>query len=443
MKIQLSEHFTYGKLLRFSVPSIVMMIFSSVYGIVDGLFVSNVVGKLQFAAINIIFPVFMIIGAFGFMMGAGGTAIVSKTLGEGQRERANEYFSLIVYVTAALGITTSLLGVVFLRPLASLLGAEGETLGYCVSYGRILLPAMPFFMLQNLFQSFFIAAEKPKLGLFVTVLAGVTNIVLDALFIAVFDWGLVGAALATATSQAVGGISPIFYFGRKNTSLLKLTKTKFYRHALFMSMLNGSSEFLSNISASIVTVFYNLQLMKFAKEDGVAAYGVIMYISFIFIAVFIGYSISTAPIVGFHYGAKNTTEIKSLLRKSVIINLIGGTSMVIISFVFAVPLSKIFVSYDSALLEMTARGLRIFSLSFVLSGICIFSSSFFTALSNGPVSAAISVSRTLIFQSLLVLLLPILFGLDGIWFSMLASELLSLLTAVVFLIINRRKYGYM
>lgn len=443
MNIQLSEHFTYGRLLRFSVPSLIMMVFSSIYGIVDGLFVSNVVGKLQFAAINIIFPVFMIIGAFGFMLGAGGTAIVSKTLGEGKRDTANEYFSLIVYVTAAVGAVTSVSGVLFLKPLASLLGAEGETLGYCVSYGRILLPAMPFFMLQNLFQSFFVAAERPKLGLFVTVMAGIANIVLDALFIAVFNWELVGAALATAISQAVGGVVPLFYFGRKNSSLLKLTKTKFYKRALFTSMLNGSSEFLSNISASIVTVCYNLQLMRFAKEDGVAAYGVIMYISFIFIAVFIGYSISTAPIVGFHYGAKNTAEIKSLLRKSLIINLAGGTLMVIVCFAFAVPLSKIFVSYDKALLEMTVRGLRIFSLSFVLSGVSIFASSFFTALNNGLVSAAISVSRTLVFQSLLVLLLPLLFGLDGIWFSMLAAEILSVITAIVFLVTNRKKYGYM
>lgn len=420
-----------------------MMVFTSIYGVVDGLFVSNIVGKEPFAAVNLIFPILMIIGAFGFMMGTGGTAIVAKTLGEKDRDGANKYFSLIVYVTAVVGIVMAALGVIFMRPLSLMLGAKGETLEYCITYGRIVIAAMPFFMIQNLFQSFFIAAEKPKLGLWVTVAAGITNIVLDALFVWVFRFGLAGAAAATAASQAVGGIVPVFYFGRKNDSLLRLTKTRFYGKILFRSITNGSSELMSNISSSIVTVLYNAQLMKFAEEDGVAAYGVIMYVSFIFIAIFIGYSIGCAPIIGYHYGAQNKDELKNVLKKSTAITLAAGAVMLAFGFIFATPLSKIFVSYDPVLLDMTVRGLKIFSLSFFFSGFCIFASSFFTGLNNGAVSAAISFLRTLVYQIALILILPLIFELDGIWYSMLAAEVLAFITTVIFIFAMRKKYGYM
>ena len=443
MRIQLSDHFTYGKLLRFSLPSVIMMLFSSIYGIVDGLFVSNFVGKIPFAAINLIMPILMIIGAFGFMMGAGGTAIVSKTLGEGNPALAKRYFSLFVYVTAIGGIIMGALGVILLRPISIMLGAEGEMLECCVRYGRIVLPAIPAFMLQNLFQSFFVVAEKPKLGLFVTVIAGVTNMILDALFVAVFNFGLEGAATATAISQAVGGIIPIFYFLRKNTSLLNLKKTEFYPRVLLRAVTNGSSELMSNISMSVVNIFYNRQLMKFIGEDGVAAYGVIMYVSFIFIAMFIGYAVSSAPIIGFHYGASNKKELNNLLKKSAVLNLLSGLVMTVIGVSFAIPLSSIFVSYDATLLDITARGMRIFSFSFFFSGISIFGSSFFTALSNGPVSALISFLRTLVYQLLGVIILPIFFELNGIWFSMLVAEILAFLTTIICIFVFKDRYGYM
>lgn len=443
MRIQLSDHFTYARLLRFSFPSMVMMVFTSIYGVVDGLFVSNFVGKGPFAAINLIMPVLMITGAFGFMMGTGGTAIVAKTLGEGDRRRANEYFSFIVYITMAVGVVMSALGIILMPALSRLLGAEGATLEYCISYGRIVLLALPFFMLGNLFQSLFIAAEKPKLGLYTNIVAGITNMVLDALLVAVLDLGLEGAAIATAISQLFGGVIPIIYFARKNDSLLKLTRTGFNGRVLLRSITNGSSELMSNISSSVVTVFYNYQLMKFAAEDGVAAYGVIMYVSFIFVAIFIGYSIGTAPIISYHYGAGSKGELKSLLGKSTVISFALGGVMTLICAIFAAPLSAIFVSYDAALLEMTARGLLIFSFSFLLSGFSIFASSFFTALNNGPVSAAISFLRTLVYQLGGIIILPIFFKLDGIWFSMLVAEALALITTLVFLFAKRKKYGYM
>lgn len=442
MEIKLSNHFSYGRLFRFAMPSVIMMVFSSIYGVVDGLFVSNFVGKTEFAAINLLMPVFMIVGAFGFMIGAGGTAVVSKTLGEGDGTLANRYFSLFVYVTAATGAVMSAFGIVFLRPLSLLLGAEGAMLDACVRYGRIVLAAMPFFMLQNLFQSFMIVAERPKLGLAVTVAAGVANMALDALLILVIPLGLEGAALATSISQMVGGIVPVVYFARKNSSQLSLIKTKFYGKALLRATANGSSELMSNVSSSIVTMIYNFQLMRFAGEDGVAANGVIMYVAFIFIAMFLGFSVGTAPIIGYHYGARNTDELGSLLRKGATVMLVGGLTMTLVSILLARPLSMIFAGYDPILLEMTVNGLKIHSTCFVFAGLGIFGSSYFTALNNGLISAVISFTRTLVFQVGALLLLPVFLELNGIWLATPVSEVLSLMLTVILFIANRKKYKY-
>lgn len=420
-----------------------MMLFTSIYGIVDGLFVSNFVGKTPFVAVNLIFPVIMIVFAFGFMMGAGGTAVVAKTLGEGDTASANRYFSFIVYTTAIIGTVVSILCVIFMRPLAILIGAQGEILEYAVRYASIVVSALPFAMLQNLFQSFFVAAEKPKLGLYVTVGSGVTNMVLDALLVAVIPLGVEGAALATAASQMFGGIVPLVYFGRRNSSLLKLTGTKFYGKILLKTVTNGSSELLSNISGSAVTMLYNTQLLHYAGENGVAAYGAMMYLGFIFIAIFIGFAVGSAPVVGYHFGANNRTELKSILKKSAVITFSSGFLMTLISVLLARPLSLIFVSYDKQLLDMTVTGFRIFAISFIMSGFCIFVSSFFTALNNGLVSAVSSFLRTLVYQIAGVLLLPLIFDLDGIWLSMPLAEALSLLTNFVLLHINKKKYGYL
>ena len=417
------------------------MIFTSIYGIVDGFFVSNFVNKTAFAAVNFIMPLLMILGAFGFMIGTGGTAIVAKTFGMGDKKLGNRYFSLLVYVTIIAGTALATLGIIFAEDVAALLGAEGQLKADCALYARINLLGLPFFMLQNVFQSFFITAEKPRLGLFVILLAGVTNMVLDALFVAVLSLGLAGAAAATALSQLVGGAVPLFYFAAKNSSTLRLGRTRFYGKMLLHTCTNGSSELMSNIASSIVTVLYNMQLIKYAKENGVAAYGVIMYVSFIFIAIFIGYSIGTAPIIGYHYGAANKNELKNLLKKSTVISFAVGTAMLIISFTCAKPLAMIFAAGNEELLSLTVHGLKIFSFSFIFSGFCIFASSMFTALNNGPVSAALSFMRTLVYQLVLILVLPAFFGLNGVWFSMLIAEALALITTVFFVLIKRNKYG--
>lgn len=440
--IQLSDHFTYNKLLRFTLPSIIMLVFTSVYGVVDGFFVSNFVGKTPFTAVNFIMPFLMILGSVGFMFGTGGGALIAKTMGEGNNEKANRLFSLIVYTSAACGVILAALGIILIRPFAAALGAKGQLLEDSVVYGRIILLAIPAYILQYEFQCLFATAEKPVLGLYVTIAAGVSNMVLDALFVAVFSWGLSGAAAATAFSQVVGGAVPLIYFSRKNTSLLRLGKTSFDGKALAKSCANGSSELMSNISMSVVSMLYNVQLLKYAGEDGVAAYGVLMYVSLVFQAVFIGYSVGTAPVVGYQFGAKNHSELKGLLQKSLTLTGIFALMMFAAAYGLARPLSMIFVGYDKDLLQLTMRGFSIFSFSFLFSGFAIFSSSFFTALNNGLVSAIISFMRTLAFQTAAVLIFPLIWGVDGIWASIVCAEALAVLVSILFLSKNRKKYHY-
>ncbi len=442
MRIQLSDHFTYKKLLRFTLPSIIMMVFTSIYGVVDGYFVSNYVGKMPFAAVNIIYPFIMILSAFGFMFGTGGSALVAKSLGQKQEQKANMQFSLIVYTSIITGVVLAILGILFIRPIAVLLGAEGQMIDYCVLYGSIILIAMPFFMLQFEFQSFFITAEKPKLGLWTTIASGVTNMALDAMLIAVFDWGLAGAAIATAASQVIGGIIPLIYFCRKNTSLLKLSSTIFDVRTLIKTCTNGSSEVMSNISLSLVCMLYNLQLIKYAGEDGIAAYGVLMYVNMIFLAIFIGYSVGIAPIISYHFGAKNHKELKSLLKKSLVIINICSVAMLILAEFLAKPLSILFVGYDETLLNLTLQGFVIYSFSFLFSGLAIYGSSFFTALNDGITSAIISFLRTLVFQIAAVMILPLIFDINGIWLSIVVAEILAVIVNIIFLIVKRKKYKY-
>ena len=441
--IQLSDHFTYRKLLQFVFPSIVMMIFTSIYGVVDGLFVSNYAGKTAFAAINLVMPFIMVLGGIGFMIGTGGTALVSKILGEGDREKARRYFSMMILFTVLVGAVLTAVGIAFMRPVALFLGATPEMLADCVLYGRIVIAFTGVFMLQNVFQSFLIAAEKPKLGLAATVAAGVTNMVLDALFVAGFRWGIAGAAIATGLSQCVGGLLPLVYFLRPNTSKLRLVRTKLELQPILNACGNGSSELMSNISSSAVSMVYNFQLLKYLGEDGVSAYGVLMYVQFIFVAIYIGYSIGCAPIVGFHYGAQNHPELKNMLRKSVILMSASGVVLTVLARVLAASLAKIFVGYDEGLFTLTCHAFRLFSFAFLFAGFNIFASSFFTALGNGLISAAISFLRTLVFQTSSVIFLPLLLGVDGIWYAITAAEIFATLISLIFLLAKRRKYHYM
>lgn len=440
--ILLSDKFTYKKLIRYTLPSIIMMIFTSIYGVVDGLFVSNFAGKTQFAAINLIMPLLMILSTVGFMIGAGGSALVSRTLGQGDTKKANETFTLLVFFAIALGITLAVIGILILKPIAVALGAKGELLENCVLYGTIILPVLPFYILQNAFQNFLITAGKPKLGLGITVVAGVTNIVFDAILILGFKLGLTGAAIATAFSQVVGGVIPIIYFTCKNKSSLRFTKTRFNGRALIKTCTNGASELVSTVSMSIVNILFNYQLMRFAGEDGIAAFGVIMYVNFIFMAVFLGYSMGSAPIIGYHYGANNTDELKSVTKKSLILISLGGLIITALAEALAYPLSYLFVGYDKALFQMTTRAFMIYSLYFLLVGYNLFSSAFFTALNNGFVSSLISFLRTLVFQVSCVIVLPIWLGIDGVWISIIVAEVLALAVTIICFIRYRKRYKY-
>ena len=444
-KIQLSDHFTYGRLIRFTLPTIGMMICVSIYSVVDGFFVSNFAGKGPFTAINLIFPLLCILSTVGFMFGTGGSAVVAKTLGEGDKERANEYFSLFVYTTAILGVVFAALGFAFVRPIAVGMGAEGAILEDAVLYARIILLALPLNVLQYLFSSFVVTAEKPKLGLMVTVLSGITNVVLDLLLVMGLpqEYKLAGAAIATAASQSMGGLVPLIYFVRKNDSILRLGRTRFHRWAIFKACTNGSSEFMSSIAMSLVGMLYNLQLLHYAGNDGVAAYGVMMYVSMIFSGAFVGYSVGTAPIISFHDGAGNHTELKSLLRKSLVMLGGFGVAMLLSGVLLSAPLSRLFVGYDQGLLELTVSGFRVFAVSFLFMGYAIFGSGFFTALNDGVTSAIISFLRAVVFQVGAVMLLPLRWGIDGVWVSVVVAEAMAVVLCAIFLFLKRKKYHYL
>ena len=442
MEIKFAGHLSVAGLLKLSIPSVIMMVFTSIYGVVDGFCVSNYVGKAAFTAVNFIIPFLMMLGAMGFMFGTGGGALIARSMGEGRHELANRLFSMLVYVSLGLGVVLAALGLVFLEPVSRALGAEGELLENSIRYGRVILAAIPAYILQYEFQCLFATAGKARLGLYVTVASGLTNIVLDMLFVAVLDWGLEGAAVATAISQLVGGLFPLWYFARPNDSLLRLGGPSFDGRALGKICLNGSSELMSNISMSLVNMLYNAQLLKYTGEDGVAAYGVLMYVSLVFQAIFIGYSVGTAPAVSYHFGAGNRGELHSILGKS--LRLIAAFSGLMFASACCLsrPLSMIFVAYDAALLDMTVRAFYLFAISFLFAGVAIYGSSFFTALNDGPVSAAISFLRTLLFQTAAVLLLPLLWGETGIWLSAAAAEIMAAGVTAAFLSANRQKYGY-
>lgn len=442
MIIRISDHFGYKKLIKFVLPSIFMMAVTSIYGVVDGLFVSNFVGKTPFAAINLIMPFIMILGGMGFMLGTGGTALVSKVIGENDRDRANRYFTIIIIFSVLLGAILSVLGICLMRPVARLFGATDDMIEYCVLYGRIIVGFTVFFMLQNIFQSFLAAAEKPKLGLIVTLIAGGTNAVFDALFIVAFKWGIVGAAVATVCGQLVGGVVPLVYFAKNNGSLLRFAKTKLEFKVILKACGNGSSELLTNVASSVVSMFYNLQLMKFLGEDGVSAYGVLMYVQFIFLALEIGYAVGSAPIVGYNFGADNRRELKNIFKKSMVLMSVCGIVLSALAQALAVPLAKLFVGYDDGLYSLTVYAFRLFSTAFVFSGVNIYASGFFTALNNGVISAVLSFLRALVLQIAFVFALPALFGVDGIWWAMLATEACAFIVSVIIFAAQRKKYGY-
>ena len=440
--IKLSDHFTYRRLFRFVIPSILMMIFTSIYGVVDGFFISNYAGKMPFAAVNLILPFIFILGAIGFMLGAGGSAIVAKTMGEGREEQAKKYFSMIVFTTIGAGILVCILGNIFLPQVCVALGANDNTLSYCIPYGRISLCSLPCFMLQNVFQTFLVTAEKPRLGLGITLAAGCSNMFLDFLLVGVLQLGVYGAAFATFTAETMGGLIPLIYFLLPNKSRLRIVRTSLDLRMLRKACINGSSELMTNISMSTMSMVYNIQLLRFANENGVAAYGVIMYAGFIFVSFFIGYSMGTAPLAGYNHGAGNHRELHNIYSKSLRLVAVFGVVMCLISFVFARPIASIFVGYDADLLDLTTLGFRIYNLSALVMGFNIYASSFFTALGNGLISALISFLRTLLFQLAAVILLPLLFGLDGIWFSVGIAELLALGVTIYFLKSRKKLYHY-
>ena len=442
-QISISDNFTFGKLLRFALPSIIMVIFTSLYGIVDGLFVSNFAGNGAFTAVNLFLPIFYIAGSIGLLLGSGGCALVAKLFGEGEDVTARRVFTGLIIIVTGIGGAITAMTVGFMPSISVLLGARGQTAKLCSRYGTIMICGLIPFMLQSFFQYFFAVADRPKLGLIITVGAGVTNAIFDFVFMYALKWGVTGAAVATVIGECVGGVVPLVWFISKTGKKLYIAKPSFAPRTIGKVCTNGSSEFLTNISVSLVSMIYNFQLLKYVGEAGVEAYGVIMYVSFIFIGCFIGYSVGTSPIFGYHNGAGNKDELKNVFKKIMLFYAVAAVVMTAIAEALATPLAMIFVSYDKALLALTVRALRIFSFSFLLSGFNIYASAFFTALNNGGVSAAISTARTLLFQVIAVYVMPLIFGLNGIWSATIVAELLCIILSVTFVILNRKKYEYL
>lgn len=442
MSIQIFEHLSYRKIIRFTSPTITMLVLSSIYGVVDGFFVSNFVGKTSFAAVNFIIPFLMILSSMGFMFGTGGGALISKTFGEGDLEKAKQLFSSIVYITIVAGIVFCGLGLICIRPFALKFGAEGQLLEDCVSYGSIVLLALPLQLLQYEFQCLASTSGKPVLGLCTTFVSGGTNIFLDGVFLIALGWGIKGVAAATVVSHVLGGMIPLIYFTFPNKSLLQLGKAKMDGKAFAKICYNGASELVNNISMSVVSMLYNIQLLRYASEDGIAIYGVLMYISIIFDNIYMGYSVGIAPIIGYHYGAQNHKALKELLKKSVVIISSSAVLMYIVSLKMAGPLCAVFLGYDKILLNITIHAFSIFRFAFLFSGYPIFGSAFFTALNNGVISMVISGMRTFLFQSASVILFPLIWGVDGIWLSLIIAEAMSAMLTFLLLVLNRKKYHY-
>lgn len=442
-QIQLSDHFTYSRLLRFTLPSICMMIFTSIYGMVDGFFISNIVGKTAFASVNLIIPFLQIIGGVGAMLGVGGSALVAKTLGEGDIPKARRYFTMMMYLMLGTSIFFTVVGIAVLRPVAYLFGATEAMIGDVMTYGTICLLFNTALQAQYTFQSYLIVAEKPKLALGVVIAAGVSNMILDYVLMAVIPMGIAGAAFATGLSQCVAGVIPFLWFlSKKNKSALRFTKTNFELKPMLLACGNGASEMMSSVSASITGILYNLQLMKYAGEDGVAAYGVVMYAAFVFLGVFNGYSQGSSPIMGYHYGAQNFKEMKNVLKRSLI--MLGSAAAVLtaLAMMLARPIASVFVGYDAELLDMTARAFMICATPFLVMWFNMYTSCFFTALNDGAVSAAISFMRALVLPVICIIVMPLIWELDGVWYSLAGSEILGVFVSLAFLLGKRKKYHY-
>lgn len=442
-KIQLSDHFTYKKLIRYSIPMIGVLIITSIYGVIDGLFISNVEGDIAFSAVNLILPGVMMFSSIGFMIGSGGAAIVSKTLGEGKRDMASKYFSMLIYLLIISGIICAIIGAIFTKQIANLLGASGKMIDYCIEYGRILFLFLPFMMLQYAFQSYFAVAEKPTFGLIITICAGLANFIGDFLLIKVFSFGVSGAAVASGASMVVGSIPAILYFALNKNLKFKLVPTKFNFKIIRQALSNGSSEMVSYLSMSFVNMLYNAQLMKYYGENGVSAYGVIMYVGFVFSGFYMGVSQAMAPVVGYNYGAQNKEELKNVFKKSIVTLSIIAIFLTLFAELLSYPIGFVFFRKNKELLSLTKMAIRLYAIGYIISWVNIFGSAFFTGLNNGFASAVISFGRMLVFQLSAIFIMPLIFGEKGLWLAMVVSECLSLFVTSFFVLTKRKKYGYL
>ena len=439
-EIKLSDHFSCAKLLLFAIPTIGMIMISITYDVVDGYFVSNYIGKTAFSAVNIIYPFQLLLSMVGYMFGSGGSALIAAELGDGNQQNARLYFTAIIKAAAAIGVVLAVAGVLLLRPVAVMIGATPEILEYGLPYGRTLFLFLPIMILGYTFQSILITAEKPKLGLYISLGNLFSNALLDWLFVAVFKWGMVGAAVATGIGACLNGLVPLIYFARPNSSPLHFCKGRVQVKPLLKACGNGSSEMVNDMSTSLIFVLYNYQLLRMLGEDGVAAYGVTVFVEGIFAAVFYGLAMQATSIVGYHFGAKNYPELKSLLKNGIILNFISGILMFVLAQVSAPLISRIYVGYDETVYRLSVHAMRMYAFAFLLQGFNEYASAYFTGLNNGLVSGILAFTRTFLIQTVMILVLPLLLGTDGLWLAQAATEVFAAVIAIVFFITRKHEY---
>lgn len=441
MTNSIAQKFNVFTLLKFAFPTMVMMVFMSLYTIVDGIFVSRLVGSNALSAVNIVYPVISLLIACGIMLSTGGSAIVARQMGEKREQEARENFSMLAVVSVLTGIVILVLGLMFLEPICRILGGTPVLLEDCKIYLGVLLGFGPLTMLQMLFQTFFVTAGKPGLGLGLTLTGGVVNMVLDYVFMGPMQMGVLGAALATGLGQAIMAVAGVVYFLKVKGNLY-FVKPVFRGNILLQSCGNGSSEMVSNLSTAVVTFLFNITMLKLAGEDGVAAITIVLYGQFLFTALYLGFSMGVAPVVSFNYGNQNHAQLKRIYK--ICIGFILGSSVFIlgIALLFSEPIVGIFTGEENHTYELAVEGFFQFSFNYLFAGINIFASALFTSLSNGKISAIISFCRTFVFITVSIVLLPRVMGITGVWLSVPLAELVTLFISITYLKGQKEVYHY-
>ncbi len=442
MEHALAKKFSLASLLLFAAPNIIMMIVLSMYIIVDGMFVARFIGTTALSAINMFYPAICFEMALGIMIATGGSAIAAKKLGEGKQKEAQNNLSFLMVVEGSFGIVIAVVGNLFTAEIVSFLGASAAQAPLSITYAKIIFSFAPAFFLQTAFQTFFVTAGKPALGLIVTILGGVANILLDYIFMAPLRLGVTGAAIATGIGYCIPAMVGVIFFLKAKTNPFHFVRPRFDGKVLLQACANGSSEMVTNLSNAVTTFLFNFTLLQFYGEDGVASITIILYFQYLFTALYFGYSNGIAPIISYKYGNDDRKQLQALFKNSVLFLIISSIAANVLLHFTISKLLTIFTAENSPVYQITLHGFSIYSMAFMIMGLGIFSSAMFTAFSDGITSAIISFSRTFLFIVGAILLLPAILGERGVWLAVPIAEAFGFLISILYLIGKKQKFHY-